>query len=262
MHGVTRGLYARVLRRLGGNDEMDRYFQRSDTITLSAGDAKQANAVTHTINPWPRNVGDRRIATDARRVGGAVTRYSNNRGRWISFPISATRRKRWVSRRPVTRISTSVDRGRAPLGCRCRSAGGIKRRSRKSPNVRRLVADDSRRTIDLITKKRTAWASAVEISGSDEQFGAKNKMKVVDAAKGVEFSTSVRSRFEASDVHAIGRVGFEGCRGSVLIEATMLMPFYLVTLMSDVRVSWYFHKQQLVESGVRDAARYLARTRA
>ena len=61
---------------LAGHDEVDRYFQRSDTITLSAGDAKQVNAVTHTINPWPRNVGDRRIAYDARRVGAAVTRYS------------------------------------------------------------------------------------------------------------------------------------------------------------------------------------------
>src|ERR1700746_230176 len=61
---------------LAGNDEMDRYFQRSDTITLSAGDAKQVNAVTHTINPWPSYVGDRRIATDARRAGDAVTRYS------------------------------------------------------------------------------------------------------------------------------------------------------------------------------------------
>ncbi|MBR1251477.1 hypothetical protein JQ609_31740 [Bradyrhizobium sp. AUGA SZCCT0169] len=62
---------------LAGHDEMDRYFQRSETITLSAGDAKQANAVTHTIHPWPRNVGDRRIITDARRSGSAVTRYSN-----------------------------------------------------------------------------------------------------------------------------------------------------------------------------------------
>ncbi len=61
---------------LAGNDEMDRYFQRSETITLSAGDAKQANAVTHTIHPWPRNVGDRRIVTDARRTGAAVARYS------------------------------------------------------------------------------------------------------------------------------------------------------------------------------------------
>ncbi|WP_426442453.1 hypothetical protein [Bradyrhizobium genosp. P] len=61
---------------LYGNDEMDRYFQRSDTITMSAGDAKQVNAVTHTINPWPRYVGDTRIATDARRTSAAVTRYS------------------------------------------------------------------------------------------------------------------------------------------------------------------------------------------
>ena len=61
---------------LYGHDEVDRYFQRSDTITMSAGDAKQVNAVTHTIHPWPRNVGDRRIAYDARRAGAAVTRYS------------------------------------------------------------------------------------------------------------------------------------------------------------------------------------------
>ena len=60
---------------LAGHDEVDRYFQRSDTITMSAGDAKQVNAVTHTINPWPQNVRDRRIAYDARRVGAAVTRY-------------------------------------------------------------------------------------------------------------------------------------------------------------------------------------------
>src|SRR5258708_38841460 len=64
---------------LYGDDEMDRYFQRSDTITMSAGDAKQVNAVTHTINPWPRNVGDRRIAYDARRVGKAVTCYGDTK---------------------------------------------------------------------------------------------------------------------------------------------------------------------------------------
>ncbi|WP_338699154.1 hypothetical protein V5279_16750 [Bradyrhizobium sp. 26S5] len=59
-----------------GHDEMDRYVQRSDTITMSAGNAKEVNAVTHTIHPWPRYVGDRRLAYDARRVGSAVTRYS------------------------------------------------------------------------------------------------------------------------------------------------------------------------------------------
>ncbi|MGX1108557.1 hypothetical protein AB7M47_006940 [Bradyrhizobium elkanii] len=60
---------------LAGNDEMDRYFQRSDTITLSAGDAKQVNAVTHTIHPWPSYVGDRRIVSQAAKTNGAITRY-------------------------------------------------------------------------------------------------------------------------------------------------------------------------------------------
>jgi hypothetical protein len=63
---------------LAGHDEVDRYFQRSDTITMSAGDAKQVNAATHTINPWPPHVGDRRIVYDARRMGAAVTRYGTS----------------------------------------------------------------------------------------------------------------------------------------------------------------------------------------
>jgi hypothetical protein len=61
-----------------GHDEMDRYFQRSDTITMSAGDAKQVNAVAHTVTPWPSYVSDRRLAYDARRVGSAVQRYGTN----------------------------------------------------------------------------------------------------------------------------------------------------------------------------------------
>ena len=66
--GGCNGLY--------GHDEMGRYIQRSNTITLTAGNAKEVNAVAHTITPWPHYVGDRRIATDARRAGAAVTRYS------------------------------------------------------------------------------------------------------------------------------------------------------------------------------------------
>ncbi|PDT76895.1 hypothetical protein [Bradyrhizobium sp. C9] len=62
-----------------GHDEMDRYVQRSDTITMSAGNAKEVNAVTHTIHPWPAYVGDRRIAYDARRATGTVQRYSTSR---------------------------------------------------------------------------------------------------------------------------------------------------------------------------------------
>ena len=60
---------------LAGDDEMERYFQRSDTLTMSAGDAKQANAVTHTIHPWPPGVGDRRIVYSAQKTQSAIVRY-------------------------------------------------------------------------------------------------------------------------------------------------------------------------------------------
>ena len=73
---------------LAGNDEMDRYFQRSDTITLSAGDANQANAVTQIIHPWPHNVGDRRIVVSAAKTGGAIGRYRS--GTQPRDPLPAT----------------------------------------------------------------------------------------------------------------------------------------------------------------------------
>lgn len=47
--------------------------------------------------------------------------------------------------------------------------------------------------------------------------------------------------------------------GSVLVEATILTPMLIALMFGLFEFSWYFHKQQLVESGVRDAARYLAR---
>src|SRR3954469_15940028 len=87
---------------LAGHDEVDRYFQRSDTITTSAGDAKQVNAVTHTIQPWPRNVGDRRIAYDARRVGAAVTRYGNVKQPVDQLPDIGDATKTMGQRPPTT----------------------------------------------------------------------------------------------------------------------------------------------------------------
>jgi hypothetical protein len=51
------------------------YISRSDTITLSAGNAKDVNAATHVIDPWPRYVNDRRIRANGERMVGAVQRY-------------------------------------------------------------------------------------------------------------------------------------------------------------------------------------------
>jgi|SRR5271166_3015479 len=60
---------------LWGDDEFERYSQRTDSITMSAGDAKQVNAVTHMYDPWPPGVGDRQIVADGVRMQRALERY-------------------------------------------------------------------------------------------------------------------------------------------------------------------------------------------
>ncbi len=87
---------------LYGNDEMDRYVQRSDTITMSAGDAKQVNAVTHTITPWPYYVGDRRIAYDSRRAISAVQRYGATRQPVDPLPDMGDATRQMGQRPPLT----------------------------------------------------------------------------------------------------------------------------------------------------------------
>lgn len=47
--------------------------------------------------------------------------------------------------------------------------------------------------------------------------------------------------------------------GSALVEATVLMPVLVILFFGVFEFSWYFYNQQIVENGVRDAARYLAR---
>ena len=53
----------------------DLYIQRSDTITPGAGNARDVNAATHVIDPWPRYVGNRRIPGNGERMVGAIERY-------------------------------------------------------------------------------------------------------------------------------------------------------------------------------------------
>jgi hypothetical protein len=54
------------------------YFQRSDTVTPSAGNAQAVNTVTHMIDPWPPYAYNRRIPADGERMVGAVERYRRN----------------------------------------------------------------------------------------------------------------------------------------------------------------------------------------
>jgi hypothetical protein len=57
------------------DDPFEQYFQRKDTVTLGAGNAKAVNSVTHVIDPWPRYVGNTWIPGDGARMAGAVERY-------------------------------------------------------------------------------------------------------------------------------------------------------------------------------------------
>ena len=64
------------------------YIQRSDTIALGAGNAKNVNAATHVIDPWPRYVGNRHIPGNGERMAGAVERYRDvNKLRQRPVPI-------------------------------------------------------------------------------------------------------------------------------------------------------------------------------
>jgi hypothetical protein len=58
-------------------DEFGHYFQRIDKMTVVSGDARDVNAVTQIIDPWPLYVHDRRIPANGQRMVGAIDRYQN-----------------------------------------------------------------------------------------------------------------------------------------------------------------------------------------
>src|SRR5258708_36063600 len=47
--------------------------------------------------------------------------------------------------------------------------------------------------------------------------------------------------------------------GSALVEATVVMPMLIALFLGVFEFSWFFYNQQLVVSGLRDAARYMTR---
>jgi hypothetical protein len=65
----------------------DIYFDRRETIALSAGDDVMANRVTHMIDPWPASSANRNIAYNGERAQSAVERYRHNR---VIQPVNAT----------------------------------------------------------------------------------------------------------------------------------------------------------------------------
>jgi len=59
------------------DDPFAQNLQRSQTITLSAGNAKDANAAIHVIDPWPPYVYNTHIPGDGQRMADAVVRYED-----------------------------------------------------------------------------------------------------------------------------------------------------------------------------------------
>jgi hypothetical protein len=57
----------------------DIYFDRRDTVSFAAGDAKTVNALTHMVDPWPPRAGDRNIPHDGERMQAAAERYRTNK---------------------------------------------------------------------------------------------------------------------------------------------------------------------------------------
>jgi hypothetical protein len=68
----------------------EQYLQRIEGITASVGNAKDINAVTHMIDPWPRYVRNRRIPANGERMTGAVDRYRQGRLQSTPPPIAPT----------------------------------------------------------------------------------------------------------------------------------------------------------------------------
>jgi Flp pilus assembly protein TadG len=47
--------------------------------------------------------------------------------------------------------------------------------------------------------------------------------------------------------------------GAALVEATLVVPVLMVLAFGVYEFSWYFYRQQLISTGLRDAARYISR---
>jgi len=71
-------------------DSYQKYVQRSDKITLSAGNAQEVNSRIQEIDPWPRNVGNTRIAVDGDRMADAVWRYRCGKPAPEPLPVEGT----------------------------------------------------------------------------------------------------------------------------------------------------------------------------
>ncbi len=53
------------------------YGQRTDSVTLGAGNAKEVNAAIQAADPWPPYAGNRHIPASGERMSRAIRRYQD-----------------------------------------------------------------------------------------------------------------------------------------------------------------------------------------
>ncbi len=56
---------------------MSYYGQRTDSVTIGAGNAKEANSAIHAVDPWPPYAGNRNIPGSGERMSRAFRRYQD-----------------------------------------------------------------------------------------------------------------------------------------------------------------------------------------
>jgi hypothetical protein len=65
----------------------DIYYDRRESIALSAGDAIETNKVTQVVDPWPIYSANRNIAFNGERSQAAVERYRHGK---VITPVNVT----------------------------------------------------------------------------------------------------------------------------------------------------------------------------
>jgi hypothetical protein len=57
----------------------DIYYDRRDSIHLSASNANATNIAVQTIDPWPRHAAHREILTNGEKIQPAIQRYKEGK---------------------------------------------------------------------------------------------------------------------------------------------------------------------------------------
>jgi hypothetical protein len=76
---IGRMAFAFLLAGASGASADEDYLARRDSITPGVGNAVAHNKAVHTIDPWPRYVGNDRINIDGRRIQLGMRRYQANK---------------------------------------------------------------------------------------------------------------------------------------------------------------------------------------